>query len=130
MPSTEPLATDDLHKLVLLYLSVAYDSDRNFDPAEHHMVLRLIRQWMPGLAPSEVDAIVDTALKAIRSGMTDDLETLAHAVGVGLSPRLRRRVLTDLGKIARADGFLSVQEASIIRRVRAVLGSHQEKDTD
>lgn len=130
MPSTEPLATDDLHKLVLLYLSVAYDSDRNFDPAEHHMVLRLIRQWMPGLTPSEVDAIVDTALKAIRSGMTDDLETLAHAVGVGLSPRLRRRVLTDLGKIARADGFLSVQEASIIRRVRAVLGSHQEKDTD
>lgn len=127
MPSKEPLAADDLHNLVLLYLAVAYEADNNFDPAEHHTILRLLRRWMPGLPPADADAVLNTAFSALRSGMTLDLESLAQAVGAVLSARLRRRVLTDLGQIARADGFLSVQEASTIRRVRAALGALEQQ---
>ena len=127
MPAQEPLASDDLHLLVRLYLLVAYESDRNFDPAEHHEILRLLRRWMPALDPAAADAMVITAFKAVRGSVTDDLEALARALGAVLSPRLRRIVLTDLGRIARADGFLSVQEASIIRRVRAVLGAGEKR---
>ncbi len=125
-PPLESLGTDDLRNLVLLYLSVAYEADRNFDPAEHQMVLSLIRQWVPNMRPAEAEGVVDTAFSALRGGMTDDLETLARALGAVLTPKLRRRVLTDLGQIARADGFLSVEEASMIRRVRAVLGAQEE----
>lgn len=121
MPFSEPLRTDDLHHLVLLYLSVAYAADNSFDPAEHQTVLQLVRNWMPSLSPAEADGVVDTALKALRGGMTEAPETLARTVGTLLNRKQRRRVLADLGLIARADGFLTVQEARMIRRVRAAL---------
>ena len=118
MPTQASIAADDLHTLVLLYLSVAYESDRNFDPAEHHLVLHLLRRWMPGLTTAEAEAIVDTAFHAVRSGMSEEPEVLARTMGAVLPPKLRLRVLTDLGQIAQADGYLSVEEASTIRRIR------------
>jgi uncharacterized tellurite resistance protein B-like protein len=117
----ESLNADDLHHLVLLYLSVAYEADNEFDPAEHHTVLRLVQQWMPTVTAAEADSLVATALKALRSGMTEPPETLARMVGTVLTPKQRRRVLADLGLVARADGYLTVQEARIIRRDRAAL---------
>ena len=130
MSTQQALATDDLYLLVLLYLSVAYESDHDFDPAEHHAILGLLRRWMPDLAKSETGRIVDTAYNAVRSGMGPDLESLARSLGAKLSASRRRRVLTDLGQIARADGFLSVEEASIIRRVRASLGPEPKRPTE
>lgn len=111
----------DLNRLVLLYLAVAYEADDHFDPAEHQTVLRILRRWMPSLTVSEANSIVDTALKALRGGMTEDPETLARAIGTNLTPELRRTVLSNLGQVARADGYLSVNEARVIRRVRAAL---------
>lgn len=117
------LAAADLHSLVLLYLSVAYESDQNFDPAEQNAVLGLLRQWMPNQTADEAEALVDTTFQAVRSGRKNDPALLARSLGAVLPPHLHRRVLTDLGQIARADGFLSVEEASVIRRVRAALGT-------
>lgn len=119
--SSDTLSAVDLHRLVLLYLAVAYEADDHFDPAEHQTVLRILRRWMPGMTVAEANSVVDTALKALRSGMTEDPETLARAVGTNLTPELRRRVLSNLGQVARADGYLSVSEARVIRRVRAAL---------
>ncbi|MEP0546454.1 MAG: TerB family tellurite resistance protein [Rhodothermales bacterium] len=130
MPPQAPIAADDLHTLVLLYLSVAYESDRNFDPAEHHIVLRLLRWWMPDLTTSDAEAIVDTAHKAVRSGMSDSPDVLARTMGAALSPKLRRRVLSDLGQIAQADGFLSVEEASTIRRIRTAFDMDEANGED
>lgn len=130
MPPKEPISADDLHHLVLLYLSVAYEADHSFDPSEQHTILRLVRQWMPSLAPAEANGVVATALTALQSGMTGPPETLARAVGTGLTPALRRRVLADLGRVARADGFLTVQEARVIRRVRTALAIKDPDDAD
>jgi uncharacterized tellurite resistance protein B-like protein len=118
---TEPLAADDLHHLALLYLSVAYEADNDFDPAEHHTVLSLVQRWAPSLTAFEANGIVDVALKGLRSGLADAPEALARTLGATLSLRQRRRVLADLGLVARADGFLTVQEAQIIRRIRVAL---------
>jgi uncharacterized tellurite resistance protein B-like protein len=119
--SSGSLSSVDLHRLVLLYLAVAYEADDHFDPAEHKTVLRLLRRWMPEMTVDEANGVVDTALKALRSGMTEGPETLARAVGTNLTPELRRRVLSNLGQVARADGYLSINEAHVIRRVRAAL---------
>ena len=127
MPPPQSLAADDLHALVLLYLSVAYESDHNFDPAEQHAVLGLLRRWVPQQEQEETERLLDTAFQALRGGVKHDLEALAQRLGAVLSAPLRRRVLTDLGQIARADGFLSVEEASIIRRVRTALTPKQEE---
>lgn len=120
MPSGT-LSAVDLHRLVLLYLAVAYEADDNFEPAEHQTVLRILRRWMPGMTVAEANGVVDTALKALRGGMTESPETLARAVGTNLTPALRRLVLSNLGQVARADGYLSVDEARVIRRVRVAL---------
>jgi uncharacterized tellurite resistance protein B-like protein len=130
MPPQAPIAADDLHTLVLLYLSVAYESDRSFDPAEQHIVLRLLRWWMPDLTTSDAGAIVDTAHKAVRSGMSDPPDVLARTMGAVLSPQLRRRVLSDLGQIAQADGYLSVEEASTIRRIRTAFDMDEANGVD
>jgi uncharacterized tellurite resistance protein B-like protein len=119
--SSGSLSTVDLHRLVLLYLAVAYETDDHFDPAEHQTVLRLLRRWMPEMTVAEANSVVETALKALRGGMTQKPETLARAVGTNLTPELRRRVLSNLGQVARADGYLSVHEARVIRRIRAAL---------
>lgn len=117
----DSLSAVDLHRLVLLYLAVAYEADDHFDPAEHQTVLRILRRWMPEMTITEANGVVDTALKALQGGMTEDPETLARAVGTNLTPEMRRRVLSNLGQVARADGYLSVNEARVIRRVRAAL---------
>lgn len=130
MPFSEPLRTADLHHLVLLYLAVAYEADNDFDPAEQQTVLSLVHQWMPSLSPDEANGVVNIALTALRSGMTETPETLARTVGTLLTPKQRRRVLADLGLIARADGFLSVSEAQMIRRVRAALDAPDADGTN
>ena len=117
----EPFSAVDLHRLVLLYLSVAYETDDHFDPTEHRTVLRILRRWRPEMTLTEANSLVDTAFKALRGGTAEDPETLARAVGSNLTPEQRRRVVTNLGQIARADGFLSVSEARVIRRIRAAL---------
>jgi len=115
------LSSVDLHRLVLLYLAVAYETDDHFDPSEHQTVLRILRRWVPSMTVAEANTVVDTALKALRSGMTEGPETLARAMGTNLTPQMRRTVLSNLGQVARADGYLSVNEARVIRRVRAAL---------
>lgn len=119
--SAVPLSSLDLQRLVLLYLTVAYETDGNFDPAEHNTILRIVHRWVPAMSMDEVNSVVDAAFKTLDGGTTDSPETLARAVGTNLSPEMRRRVLSNLGQVARADGYLSISEARVIRRVRAAL---------
>lgn len=130
MSPHEPLGADDLHTLVLLYLSVAYESDHNFDPAEQQAVLSLLRWWMPNTKAKEAKRLIETAFNAVRGGMKHDLERLARTLGARLPAELQRRVLTDLGQIARADGYLSFEEASAIRRVRAALDTVEAEPSE
>lgn len=111
-----------LHRLVLLYLYVAYQADHHFDPRERQAVIELATRWAPDVEADEVAKVVDAAFKATRSGGSAEVDTLAQEVGLELTPDERLRVLTDLGQIARADGYLSTGEAGIISRVRSIWG--------
>ncbi|MEM1041231.1 MAG: TerB family tellurite resistance protein [Bacteroidota bacterium] len=117
MPDSS-LHPQHLHTLVLLHLSVAYGADDDFDPAERYVVVDLVQRWLPYLTVDTVESVVDTAFKAARSGMVGTPEALAAALGDALTPDLQRRVLADLGHVARADGSLSVSEADVISRIR------------
>lgn len=111
-----------LHRLVLLYLYVAYQADHHFDPRERQAVIDLATQWAPDVEPDEVAKVVDAAFKVSRSGGGTEMDTLAQEVGLELTPDERLHVLADLGKIARADGYLSTGEAGIISRIRSIWG--------
>ena len=112
-----------LHHLVLLYLSVAYEADQHFDPLERQAVIQLASQWVPSLSPKRIEEVVDAAFSAARSGHAMEVDQLARELGTMLTPEQRRHVLTDLGQIARADGYLTAGEASTISRIRALWGS-------
>lgn len=114
--------SDHLARLVLLYLLVAYETDHHFDPRERQAILQLAAKWAGASSTEHVEEIVDTAFAATRSGHADEVDALAHAVGSELTLGQRRHVLTDLGQIARADGYLSAGEANVISRIRAIWG--------
>ena len=110
------------HALAELYLSVGYGADQNFQPEEHEAAVTLLTEWFPDLEAAEADGIIRAAWAATRSGLAASPEVLAHRLAGSLDPELRRHVLSDLGRVARADGHLSESEASVIARVRAAWG--------
>lgn len=122
MPSPTPLSPDRLQDLVLLYLAVGYGNGGSLATAEHDAIVELARMWAPEQRRDTTEAIVDTAAVAARSGLGRDIDALAHALRSALPPAYRQRVLSDLAHVARADGVLSVAEASMIRRIRSAWG--------
>ena len=110
------------HALAQLYLCVGYGADQNFQPEEHEAAVTLLAEWFPDLEPGDADAIVRAAWVATRSGLAAPPEEIAHRLASSLDSERRRHVLSDLGRVARADGHLSESEASVIARVRAAWG--------
>lgn len=114
------MTTVSLHRLVLLYLYVAYRADHHFDPREREAVIALARRWVPDEGAERIVEVVDAAFAITRSAGPKEVDALAQEVGLELTPDERLRVLADLGKIARADGYLSTGEAGVISRIRTV----------
>lgn len=109
-----------LHQIVLLYLSVL-DEKTGVDPSERALVVELTQRWVPDSAAAEVEAVVDTAALAVRSGLRLEPEATARDLCDSLPPGGCQRLLSDLGAIARADGHLTQHEAQTIGLIRASL---------
>ena len=115
-----PILPEHLSQLLQLYMAVGYEDDPDLDPHERQTAVALLRRWMPGVDEAAAEAVVDTARTASRSGV--DVDALARDLRQALTPAARRRVVSDLGQIARADGHLSVREARAIQRIRWAWG--------
>lgn len=109
-----------VHQVILLYLSVL-DARTGGAPSERSLVVELARRWAPRLAPAEIEAIVDTAALAVRSGLRVDPEATARELCETLPPGGCQQLLSDLGAIARADGHLTRHEAETIGLIRSSL---------
>jgi uncharacterized tellurite resistance protein B-like protein len=118
--SPGPLSPDHVHQLVLLYLALAYGTDHDLHPAEQQAIVELVGRWAPDYERRRVEAVVEAAYTAMRGGVHESAEALAQGLRPLLSPDLRRQVLTDLGVVAKADGWLSIREAALIGRVRSL----------
>lgn len=120
MPTLLYLPPEHAHQLLLLYLSLAFGADSALDPHERQTAVRLARTWAPEWTEAEVDHAVDAAVSAMRAGLVPPPEAIARSLRSALSRERRRRVLGELGRIARADGHVLVSEANVIRRIRSV----------
>lgn len=107
-----------LHDIILLYLTVIDDREGS-DPAERNAVLDLAQRWAPGADRSDLEAVVETASLALRSGLRGGLELLAQDLCKQLPAGGCRRLLSDLGALAHVDGHLTQHEAETISLVRA-----------
>ncbi|MEM8598761.1 MAG: TerB family tellurite resistance protein [Bacteroidota bacterium] len=113
-------SSEQLHRLVLLYLAVVYGEDRMLHPKEEAAIVHLVQRWVPSLTGPQVRAVVTTALTAYRGGILCDVDCLAASLAGWLNEPTRLAVLADLGRVARADGVVSLEEAATIRRIRSV----------
>lgn len=105
--------------MVHLYLAVVDTTSRVHDPDERRVAIDLARRWAADDS-EDIEAIVDTAYVAARSGL--DVERIAGDLRQALSSDDCKRLLADLGRIAQADGHLTVREAQAIGTIRAALG--------
>lgn len=109
--------TERLTQVVHLYLAVADTDSGEHEPHERQLAIELMRRWEPQCDAAAIEAIVDTAYVAARSGR--DVERIVSELRETLSFEDRNRLLTDLGRIARADGHLTLREAEVIGQVRS-----------
>lgn len=113
-----------LHSVVLLYLSVFDPEAWRSVPCERHLTIQLARRRVPASTLSDVEAVVDTALLAIRSGVRPSATELAGDLCETLSVPARQELLGDLGLLARAGGRLTRREAEAIALLRCLLMSY------
>lgn len=114
-----PALSERLTQVVHLYLAVAHTEFGAHEPHERQLAVQLSQQWAPRCAQAEIEAVVDTAYVAARSGFSEGFEAIAEDLCRELPPTLCTRLLTDLGLMARADGHVTLQEARVISLVRA-----------
>lgn len=112
-----------LHDIILLYLMVLDDRGSS-DPAERDLVIRLAQRWATDTARTDIEAVVETAALAIRSGLHRTPKALARDLCETLQDDCKR-LLSDLGALARADGHLTQHEAETISLVRTVLSQRR-----
>lgn len=112
-----------LLQVVHLYLAVVDAGDRPVELHERSRAISLARQWAPDDDADAVEAVVDTAYVAVRAGT--DVEKIAREVVRRLQPADCLRLLADLGRMAKADGHLSLHEARTIAAIRAAFAREQ-----
>lgn len=120
-----PAAYDRLTQVVHLYLTVADPSRVSLEPHERQLAVHLSRQWEPETSLHDVEAIVDTAYAATRSGLQPGVGEVAQEVCRLFPPGDTHRLLKDLGLMAAADGHLTQHEAEVIGQVRAAFRTAQ-----
>ena len=114
-------ATERLTQVVHLYLAVADTDSGDHEPHERQLAIDLMRRWEPQCDTEAIAAIVDTAYVAARSGY--EVERIVSDLRDTLSFEDRNRLIADLGRIARADGHLTLREAEVIGQIRAAFRS-------
>lgn len=106
------------HDLALLFVALAYGTDRKLSDEEADVIMQVLETWDP-------DASVDTIREVIVEAMSVLVDTPAPAevdasivrLGEALSEDELTQVLEEVNRIARADGILLRREEHLIGRL-------------
>lgn len=106
------------HDLALLYVALAYGTDHDLSEDEVVAITGALEEWVSIPEEAHVQEIVMEAATAFLEGnakaeLTRAIDSLAGTLDVGE----RRRALTDVIRIAEADGVLLEREQGLISRV-------------
>ena len=112
------LSREHVGGLVALYLTMTHDGGYYLDPHDRELAVQLARRWTA--EPASVEDLVDTTFMAVRSGAAPSMNDLAHRLCDALPEAVCHELLSDLGRLALANGHASRQMAEAIRQVRAI----------
>ncbi|WP_245846040.1 TerB family tellurite resistance protein [Longibacter salinarum] len=106
------------HDLALLYVALAYGTDHELSDGEVAAITDALKDWAVVSEDTHVQEIVMEAATAFIEGdANSELTRAIDTLGGSLGPDERRRALTDVIRIAEADGVLLEREQGLISRV-------------
>jgi uncharacterized tellurite resistance protein B-like protein len=105
------------HDLALVYLGLAHGADDELSRSEVNAMVRTLQRWQPELTADESAGVLRDAMERYAAGPRAHLvDRAVTALRESLSLEERRMALSDLIRIANADGvFLDNEEDLIVR---------------
>ncbi len=125
-----------MHDLALLFVALAYGTDRQLSEDETDVIVEILEAWSPDASGETVREVIVEAL-AVLTDERARAEVNASIVRLGeeLSEDERNRVLEQVNRIARADGILLRREEHLIGALaeawslRGLETSHEEAES-
>ena len=122
MPRNPVSMAPHLLDLAVLYRALAFGADGDLDPAEVDAMRTALVAWAPGGDPAGVDHALREA--ALVNVSVVGLGAVLERVGRRLDGPDRARVITDLQRVAAADGRVTRGEDDLIGFIsRALQGA-------
>lgn len=116
--AAEALPPDALHSLAFIYLVLGHGTDYELSESETRMMLRRLEEWQPTMSREKVRSILQEAMaQYARGGGEEALSDAIRTVKLQLPPAQRMAALSDLIKIANADGVFLDDEEDLINRL-------------
>ncbi len=106
------------HDLALIYVALAYGTDHDLTDDEVVAITNALKEWVVIPGEAHVQEIVMEAATAFLEGdAAQEISRAIDALRNSLDASQQRRALTDVIRIAEADGVLLEREQGLISRV-------------
>lgn len=106
------------HDLALLFVALAYGTDRKLSDEEADVIIHTLEHWNP---EASVDTIREVIVEAMTVMMNEqarvEVDQSIDRLGEGLTEGDLNQVLAQVNRIARADGILLQREEHLIGRL-------------
>ncbi len=103
------------HDLALVFIALAYGTDRILADEELAAIVAAVQKWQPDWAEDKAQELVMEALAVFLDGPADEAVTRAiKRLKTALDRASRVRALEDVVRIAEADGIVLGSERSLI----------------
>lgn len=117
------------HDLALIYIALAYGTDKQLDDAEIVSLTSAIKRWRPEDTDLAVREIVMEAMAVfLETDADEEVARSIRSVKSTLSVEQRRDALEDAVRIAEADGILTHSETSMISVIADIWEVQETKE--
>lgn len=118
----EGVAWTPIHDLVLIYLTLAHQTDQSVSRAEIKAITKKIGEWLPNAGDDMVRGILHDVMRVYQEEGTRTFDEAVAAVQASVPAYQRVAILDDLRYIADADGVLLVEERVMIEHLAEAWG--------
>lgn len=107
-----------VHDLALIYLTLAYETDKDLDEDEVDAITAKISEWIPDAGEEDVLEVVHEVMETYVQGAKQRIFSEAvRSVGEAVPDHQHEALLTDLRYVAEADGTILDSERRMIRQL-------------
>lgn len=103
------------HDIALLFVALAYGTDRDLSDDEVDVITRLLRTWRPNATDDSIREIIVEAMSIlVEAPAPERIRQSIDALGRELSEQELSQVLEHVNQIAEADGILLQREEDLL----------------